>query len=274
MSTAPLHASAPPPDPARRKAVLFGGGLLSALVLAAGYLFLAGGAEPAVEAVPLGTSPSASSEPASPAAPSAAPVAVAPVSLPALTDIPQGRNPFKAGYLAPAASGGSGSGGSGSDGSDTADTGTESGSSSDTGSGSGADSSSDTGSGSGSSSGSGSGSGSDSSSGSGSGSGTGSTSRAPEPTTSAIPLVPAGERYALELLEIGQPDPEIRPVTWRVDGVQTDVIPYQRFGKYGELVVLAFSSASGKGGTALQVVLQVGDASPVVVAVGETVDVL
>lgn len=61
--------------------------------------------------------------------------------------------------------------------------------------------------------------------------------------------------------------------TWRLDGAKetVTVLQGQRFGKYGELVVL--TTATSETG-ALEAVLQVGDSSPVRVKLDETIKVL
>ncbi|MDX6199351.1 MAG: hypothetical protein QOJ79_2502 [Actinomycetota bacterium] len=79
-------------------------------------------------------------------------------------------------------------------------------------------------------------------------------------------------RYTIKLLSISKPSPETRFTTWSVGGTKTTVIPAQRFGKYGELVVLAFSkNASGVVDSAI---IQVGDDSPVDVKIGDSISVL
>jgi hypothetical protein len=90
--------------------------------------------------------------------------------------------------------------------------------------------------------------------------------------TSAPVAAPTSTRYALKLVSISKPSPEVRFTTWSVDGKSTTVIPAQRFGKYGELVVLAFGkNASGVVDSAI---IQVGDDSPMTVKIGATVSVL
>jgi hypothetical protein len=86
------------------------------------------------------------------------------------------------------------------------------------------------------------------------------------------PLAPVAQRYTLKLVSISPPSPEVRFTTWLVDGKKTTVIPAQRFGKYGELVVLAFSKNSK--GVVDKAIIQVGDDSPVDIAVGESKSVL
>jgi hypothetical protein len=94
---------------------------------------------------------------------------------------------------------------------------------------------------------------------------TGTTSTTPGTTT-------ATSRYPLKLVSISKPQPEVRFFTWLVDGKKTVVIPAQRFGKVGELVVLAYTKNAA--GNATGAVIQVGDDSPIDVLIGESVSVL
>ncbi len=68
----------------------------------------------------------------------------------------------------------------------------------------------------------------------------------------------------------GTPTDDPRIVTWKVDGVATSVFVNQRFGRYGELVVLAVRAQDG----ADHVLLQVGDAAPLDLVAGDQRDVL
>jgi hypothetical protein len=97
---------------------------------------------------------------------------------------------------------------------------------------------------------------------------TGSTTTPPGTTT------PTGTtRYTLKLVSISTPKPgEVRFFTWQVAGVKKTVIPAQRFGKFGEIVVLATETDSA--GKVVGAVIQVGDDSPIDVKVGESVSVL
>ena len=79
-------------------------------------------------------------------------------------------------------------------------------------------------------------------------------------------------RYTIKLVSISKPSPETRFTTWTVAGTKTTVIPAQRFGKYGELVVLAFTKNAY--GVVDSAIIQVGDDSPIDVKVGESVSVL
>jgi hypothetical protein len=91
-------------------------------------------------------------------------------------------------------------------------------------------------------------------------------------STATTPTVPTTTRYTLKLVSISKPSPEVRFTTWTVGGTKKVVIPAQRFGKYGELVVLAFSKNAA--GVVDKAIIQVGDDSPMDVAVGESVSVL
>jgi hypothetical protein len=102
---------------------------------------------------------------------------------------------------------------------------------------------------------------------------------APAPTAAATSgtgttgtVTPTTTRYTLKLVSISKPSPEVRFTTWSVGGTKKVVIPAQRFGKYGELVVLAFSKNAA--GVVDRAIIQVGDDSPMDVAVGESVSVL
>ena len=100
---------------------------------------------------------------------------------------------------------------------------------------------------------------------------TSSTTSSTSASQSVTPAAPTTTRYALKLVSIGT-SPEARSTTWTVDGTRTTVLPAQKFGKYGELVVLAFSKNAQ--GAVDKAILQVGDDSPMEVAVGQTNSVL
>ena len=85
-------------------------------------------------------------------------------------------------------------------------------------------------------------------------------------------MAPVAARYTLKLVSISAPSPEVRTSTWTVDGKKETVLPAQRFGKYGELVVLAYTKDAK--GAVNGAVLQVGDDSPMEVKVGESNSVL
>lgn len=91
--------------------------------------------------------------------------------------------------------------------------------------------------------------------------------RAPEP---AEPVV---VEYPITLASVGEPQGEVRLVTWTIDDKEVEVVPGQRFGRFGELVVLAYLMDEA-GGQVKGVLLQVGDANPVSVDVKETIKVL
>jgi hypothetical protein len=95
---------------------------------------------------------------------------------------------------------------------------------------------------------------------------TGTTGTTPTSTT------PTASRYTVKLTAISKPSPEVRTATWLVDGKKDVVIPAQRFGKFGELVVLAYSQNAA--GAVDGAIIQVGDDSPMDVRIGESVSVL
>jgi hypothetical protein len=94
--------------------------------------------------------------------------------------------------------------------------------------------------------------------------------QAPAPAPAAEPE-PA--EYPLTLVSVSEPQPQARTITWKIDDKELEVLPGQRFGKYGELVVLAYST-NEDGTEILGVIIQVGDASPFDVQLGQTVNVL
>jgi hypothetical protein len=96
----------------------------------------------------------------------------------------------------------------------------------------------------------------------------GSTSNSTSTTTT-----PTTTHYALKLISVSKPSgSEVQFFTWSVAGKRTVVIPAQRFGKYGELVVLAYEHNAA--GTVTGAVIQVGDDTPIDVSIGETISVL
>ena len=98
---------------------------------------------------------------------------------------------------------------------------------------------------------------------------TGTTTTTPTSTTPAA----GSTRYTLKLVSMTTPRPgEVRYFTWAVAGVKKTVIPAQRFGKFGEVVVLA--TDVNDAGKAVGAVIQVGDDSPIDVLVGESVSIL
>jgi hypothetical protein len=109
--------------------------------------------------------------------------------------------------------------------------------------------------------------------------GTGSTTPTTTGTGTTTPATvgsgttkPTTTRYTLKLVSISKPSPEVRFTTWVVGGTNKTVIPAQKFGKYGELVVLAFGKNAA--GVVDKAIIQVGDDSPIDVTVGESVSVL
>ncbi len=218
-------------------------GVLAAAVLGAGAFFFLGGSSDgsvADAAAPTITRTVAKTKPSP---------LPAPAAMPAPATVVGGKNPFKVLYTAPVAKATTGSQGNGS--------------SSGSGSSSGPSGSSTP---SGSSSGTG-------SSGTGGGPAIGSTSGStPIILPTAPPAQVVNEAYVLELVSIAPAGGDtVRTTSWVVDGTPVaSVFVGQRFGKHGELVVLALGT-DGKGETVL---LQVGDAAPRLIHVGEKGPVL
>lgn len=243
-STFPFAAGSEPSAldeaPASRRNVIVAGAVAGALALgAAGYLLLGGAGGP-TGTVAAGVTPDFPSVAASPAStPAAKPVAKAP----APTAEPLGRNPFRALYVVPiTAAADTGSTAAGSTGTDSTGAVPTAGGTGSTGTGS-----------------------------------TGTTTigstgmdatntGSPSPSPSATPVP-----YALKLVAISKPSPEARFYTFTVDGKSTTVIPAQRFGKHGELVVLAYTKNAA--GTATGAILQVSHDNPIDVKIGERVSV-
>ena len=219
-------------------------------------------------------------------APAPAPTkAAAAAQLPTASLEHLGRNPFRALYVQPVAvtstaptsgtgtSTGTGSTGAGSTGSGS--TGTGSGGTGSTGTGS-----TDTGTGSSTGGSTGTGSTGSPSTGSPSTGSTGKDANVPSGTSTGgsstgtpPPATTAGTAsYPLMLVSISRPSPEARYFSFTLSGVRKVVLPGQRFGKYGELVVLAYTRTSD--GTATGALVQVGDDSPIDVRIGEKVMVL
>ena len=84
--------------------------------------------------------------------------------------------------------------------------------------------------------------------------------------------VDASAPYALQLVSISPPSPEVRLFAFKVAGVSKTVLPAQRFGKYGELIVLAYTKTPT--GAVTGALIQVGDDSPIDVRLGEKITVL
>jgi len=283
---------APEGTSGNRRTILVAAGLAGVMALGAGAYFLLSGspADPATS-VALYRPPVHRVIPPRHTAPAPAPTkAAAAAQLPTASLEHLGRNPFRALYVQPVAvtstaptsgtgtSTGTGSTGAGSTGSGS--TGTGSGGTGSTGTGS-------TDTGTGSSTGGSTGTGSTGSTSTGSTS-TGSTStgskgkdaNVPSGTSTGgsstgtpPPATTAGTAsYPLMLVSISRPSPEARYFSFTLSGVRKVVLPGQRFGKYGELVVLAYTRTSD--GTATGALVQVGDDSPIDVRIGEKVTVL
>jgi hypothetical protein len=93
---------------------------------------------------------------------------------------------------------------------------------------------------------------------------------APAPAPTKQEEVPS--TYKLTLKGISDPQPEARFVTWTYEEKDYTVLPGQRFGKYGELIVLAFTQNAE--GAVDGAIIQVGDDSPFDAKLGQTYDVL
>ncbi len=283
---------APEGTSGNRRTILVAAGLAGVMALGAGaYFLLSGSPADPVTSVALYRPPVHRVIPPRHTAPAPAPTKAAPAAqLPTASLEHLGRNPFRALYVQPVAvtstaptsgtgtSTGTGSTGAGSTGSGSTGSGS-------TGAGSGGTGS--TGTGTGSSTGGSTGTGSTGSTSTGSPS-TGSTStgstgkdaNVPSGTSTGgsstgtpPPATTAGTAsYPLMLVSISRPSPEARYFTFTLSGVRKVVLPGQRFGKYGELVVLAYTRTSD--GTATGALVQVGDDSPIDLRIGEKVTVL
>ena len=295
---------APEGTSGNRRTILVAAGLAGVMALGAGaYFLLSGSPADPVTSVALYRPPVHRVIPPRHTAPAPAPTKAAPAAqLPTASLEHLGRNPFRALYVQPVAvtstaptsgtgtstgtgSTGAGSTDSGSTGSGS--TGTGSGGTGSTGTGTGSSTGAPTGTGTGSSIGGSTGTGSTGSTSTGSTStgspSTGSTGKdanVPSGTSTGgsstgtpPPATTAGTApYPLMLVSISRPSPEARYFTFTLSGVRKVVLPGQRFGKYGELVVLAYTRTSD--GTATGAVVQVGDDSPIDVRIGEKVTVL
>ncbi len=289
---------APEGTSGHRRSIVVAASLAGVLALGAGAYFLLSGspADPATS-VALYRPPIHRVIPPRRTAPAPTPTKAAPAAqLPTASLEHLGRNPFRALYVQPVAvtstaptsgtgtstgtgSTGAGSTDSGSTGSGS--TGTGSGGTGSTGTGTGSSTGGPTGTGTGSSTGGSTGTGSTGSTSTGSTStgspstgspSTGSTGKdanVPSGTSTGgsstgtpPPATTAGTApYPLMLVSISRPSPEARYFTFTLSGVRKVVLPGQRFGKYGELVVLAYTRTSD--GTATGALVQVGDDSPI-----------
>jgi len=291
---------APEGTSGHRRSIVVAASLAGVLALGAGAYFLLSGspADPATS-VALYRPPIHRVIPPRRTAPAPTPTKAAPAAqLPTASLEHLGRNPFRALYVQPVAvtstaptsgtgtSAGTGSTGTGTNGAGSTgsgSTGTGSGGTGSTGTGSTGTGSSTGGStGTGSSTGGSTGTGSTGSTSTGSPS-TGSkgkdanvpsgTSTGGSSTGTPPPSTTAGTAsYPLMLVSISRPSPEARYFGFTLSGVRKVVLPGQRFGKYGELVVLAYTRTSD--GTATGALVQVGDDSPIDVRIGEKVMVL
>jgi len=300
----------PDPDPGapegtsgHRRSIVVAAGLAGVLALGAGaYFLLSGSPADPVTSVALYRPPVHRVIPPRHTAAAPAPTKAAPsAQLPTASVEHLGRNPFRALYVQPVAvtstapssgtgtSAGTGSAGTGATGAGSTgrgSNGTGSGGTGSTGTsstGTGSTGSTGTGStGTGSSTGGSTGTGSTGSTSTGSPS-TGSkgkdanvpsgTSTGGSSTGTPPPSTTAGTAsYPLMLMSISRPSPEARYFGFTLSGVRKVVLPGQRFGKYGELVVLAYTRTSD--GTATGALVQVGDDSPIDVRIGEKVMVL
>jgi hypothetical protein len=94
------------------------------------------------------------------------------------------------------------------------------------------------------------------------------TSSSGDSATASAPEL--GAEYALKLVSVTKTD-GVQVYSFTVAGVTKKVIQGQRFGKYGELQVLAAGLSSN--GKVVGALLQVGDDNPVEISVGEKISV-
>jgi hypothetical protein len=94
------------------------------------------------------------------------------------------------------------------------------------------------------------------------------TTTAAAPTAAAPASDPAATpSYVISLKSVDSSNPQLRKYVFVVSGVSKSVVQSQKFGKYGELVVLAVTTnSSGKVTGAL---VQVGDGTPFTLKIGE-----
>jgi hypothetical protein len=90
--------------------------------------------------------------------------------------------------------------------------------------------------------------------------------------TSTGTTTPTTARYVLVLKTVTRDPGGAYLFNFTVDGTPKTVLPAQRFGKYGELVVLTYVKSSK--GAVTGAVVQVGDDSPIQVPLGVKVSVL
>jgi hypothetical protein len=91
-------------------------------------------------------------------------------------------------------------------------------------------------------------------------------------TTSTGATTPTTARYVLVLKAVTRDPGGAYLFNFTVDSTPKTVLPAQRFGKYGELVVLTYVKNSK--GAVTGAVVQVGDDSPIAVPIGAKVSVL
>ncbi|MFN2539347.1 MAG: hypothetical protein ABR549_14530 [Mycobacteriales bacterium] len=85
-------------------------------------------------------------------------------------------------------------------------------------------------------------------------------------TTSGTTNTAANQRYTIVLTKITSDPGGAKLFTFKIGTTTKTVLPAQRFGKYGELVVLAYLRNSK--GAVTGAVLQVGDDNPIGVPIG------
>jgi hypothetical protein len=107
---------------------------------------------------------------------------------------------------------------------------------------------------------------------SGSSTGTPATTPSGSPTAGTGATTPTAARYVLVLKTVTRDPGGAYLFNFTVDGTPKTVLPAQRFGKYGELVVLTYVKSSK--GAVTGAVVQVGDDSPIQVPLGVKVSVL
>jgi hypothetical protein len=99
---------------------------------------------------------------------------------------------------------------------------------------------------------------------------------APATTTTGTTTTPGTttgtKSYPLTLVKVTSDPGGAKLFTFSVDGVSKTVLPAQRFGKYGELVVLTYTKNSK--GAVSGAVVQVGDDNPVELPIGGKISVL
>lgn len=193
-----------------RTSVLVAGGLVAALALGAGgYFFLAGGSSD-VESLPA-TPRKVTTAPTPAVKKAVTKPAVKKATVPLVTKVQLGRDPFRALYVVPVQAA-----------APTAATSTTT-------------------------------------------TGSTTTSGSTSPTATA-----ANSPYGLKLVSVTGTS-SAKFYAFVVDGEKQSVLAGQRFGKYGELIVLAYVKSST--GKIVGAIIQVGDDSPIDIAIGEKITV-